>query len=281
VASSGKNPSQLTDDDIEIIDQVVVLCIAVMYFITRKYTAKQFAEKYILSLSSSKKTTSLFHLLLNATNKTSGKLYSPNELNKEIASALLYAEQKDTNDTNAPSSDQVNAYLGASHMTENLRILQALDAYENITNKKEIKHQDKRVVRDERGGKPSRYRITSKVENIKYLMNKPEACVLLRNRLVKLNVFYEYMKLVLTGLFYAAKKNKTIVKNVFRIVPPQNYPRDFTFIEVLSSINEDKFLNDVERATQSYIDYQKDIPEFWLIVNLFFPFLYRTDQLNH
>ncbi len=284
MASLGKNPSQLTDGDIEIIDQVVVICVAIMYIVTTKYTAKQFGDKYFLSLSRSKKATSLLHLLLNATNKTNGKLYSPNELNKEIARALLYAEQQVTNDTAAPSSDQVNAYLGSSHMTENLRFLEALGAYQNITNKKEIKHRDKKVVRDDRGGKPSRYRITTKVEYIKYLMNKPEACDLLRNRLFKLNIYYEYQKLVLTGLFYAAKKNKAFVKNVFGIILPQNLPRDFTtatieFIEVLSSISEDEFLNNVERGTQLFIDYQK--PEILLISNLFFPFLYRRDHLNH
>ena len=156
-------------------------------------------------------------------------------------------------------------------MTENLRLLEALGTYQNITNKKEIKRQDKRVVRDDRGGRPSRYRITTKVEYIKYLMNRLEACDLLRNRLFKLKVFYEYQKLVLTALFYAAKKNKTIVKNVLGILPPEILPRGFTFIEVLSSINEDEFLKDVERSTELFIDYQE--PEIWVILNLFFPFL--------
>ncbi|MGA8080383.1 MAG: hypothetical protein WB988_00850, partial [Candidatus Nitrosopolaris sp.] len=68
----------------------------------------------------------MMHLLLNATNKTNGKLYSPKELNKEIARVLT--EQQDANDTTAPSSDQVNGYLASSHMTENLRLLEALDA---------------------------------------------------------------------------------------------------------------------------------------------------------
>ncbi|MFY9795623.1 MAG: hypothetical protein WAM42_24835 [Candidatus Nitrosopolaris sp.] len=225
----------LTDDDREVIDQIVVICVAIMYFITTKYTAKQLGEKYILSFSSKKKNTSLMHLLLNATNKTNGKLYSPKELNKEIARVLT--EQQDANDTTAPSSDQVNGYLGSSHMTENLRLLEALDAYQNITNKKQIKHQDKGVVRDDRGGKPSRYRITTKVENIKNLMNKPEACDLLRNRLFKLKIFYEYQKLVITGLFYAAKKNKTIIKNLCRVFLPLGFENIVeTFINKLSSI---------------------------------------------
>lgn len=223
-----------------------------------------------------KKPPSLLHLLLNATNKTNGQLYSPEELNKEISKTLLYAEQHDANGTTYPLSNQVNSYLGSSHMTKNLRLLEALGAYQNITNKKEIKRQEKRMVRDDRGGRPSRYRVTTNVETIKYVMNKPEARDLLRNRLFKLNIFYEYLKLVLTGLFYAAKKNKTIIKNLFSVFLPPDFG---TIVETLSSINEDEFLNNVARATQMCIDYQKS--DIWFILKLFFPFLYREPVVEH
>jgi len=70
-----KNPSQLTDEDREIINQVVVVCAALMSVVIREYTPKQFAEKCILS--GSREKNSFLYLLLDSIIKTNDRLYRP------------------------------------------------------------------------------------------------------------------------------------------------------------------------------------------------------------
>lgn len=72
-----KNPSQLTDEDREIINQVVLICVAAMSTIKTKYTAKQFGEKFFSTRSKQKK--SLLYLLLNTTDRTADRLYRSEE----------------------------------------------------------------------------------------------------------------------------------------------------------------------------------------------------------
>jgi hypothetical protein len=115
-----KNPSRLTDEDIEIINQVVQICVARMSIVTTKYTAKQFGEKFFLS--SSKAKNSLMYLLFSATNKTTDRLYRSEELNKEQSKAMLDNEQQDSTDVTTLVDDRLDQYIRSSHMTENLKI---------------------------------------------------------------------------------------------------------------------------------------------------------------
>jgi hypothetical protein len=169
-------------------------------------------------------------------------------------------------------------------MTENLKILEALGAYQNITDKKEIRRQENRQrprkgttsdnPHDDRGGKPSRYKITANVETIKNAMAKPDVVNLLRNRLVTLRIFYEYQKVVVFALYYALRKNETGVIDFCRIFYPQEYIQgsEFrTFIERFSSINETQLISIAPILTQSAIDNQRF--DKWFIYKLFIPFL--------
>jgi hypothetical protein len=244
-----KNPSQLTDEDREIINQVVVICVAMMFIATTKYTAKQFAKKFFLS--SSKEKNSLLYLLLNTTNKTTDRLYRSEELRKEISRAMLDGKQQGSSDVTTLVNDRLNHYIRSSHMTESLKILEALGAYQNIIDKKEIRHQEKRhrpgkrkasdKPYNDRGGRPSRYKITANVERIKNAMAMPDAVNLLRNRLLLLRIFYEYQKFMIFVLFYALRKNKKAVIDLYRIIYPPEYIQgsEFrTFIGGFSSIDE-------------------------------------------
>jgi hypothetical protein len=282
VVEGRKNPSQLTDEDREIINQVVQICVARMSIVTTKYTARQFGEKFYLS--SSKAKNSLMYLLFSATNKTTDRLYRSEELNKEISKAMLDNEQQDSTDVTTLIDDRLDHYIRSSHMTENLKILEALGAYKNITDKKEIRRQERRHSpgkrkasdnpHDDRGGKPSRYKITANVETIKNAMAKPDVVNLLRNRLVMLRIFYEYQKFVVFALYYALRKNETGVIDFCRIFYPPEYIQgsEFrTFIERFSSINETQLISIAPILTQSAIDNQRF--DMWFIYKLFFPFL--------
>lgn len=83
---------------------------------------------------------------------------------------MLDGKEQGSSDVTILVDDRLDQYIRSSHMTENLRILEALGAYENITDKKKIKHSEKRSTPgrskdsdkpfNDRGGRPSRYKIT-------------------------------------------------------------------------------------------------------------------------
>ena len=221
--------------------------------------------------------------LFSATNKTTDRLYRSEELNKEQSKAMLDNEQQDSTDVTTLVDDRLDHYIRSSHMTENLKILEALGAYQNITDNKVIRRQEKRhspgkrktsdTPHDDRGGKPSRYKITANVETIKNAMAKPDVVNLLRNRLVMLRIFYEYQKFVVFALYYALRKNETGVIDFCRIFYPPEYIQgsEFrTFIETFSSINETQLISIAPILTQSAIDNQRF--DMWFIYKLFFPF---------
>jgi hypothetical protein len=167
-------------------------------------------------------------------------------------------------------------------MTEILRNLEALGAYENITDKKKIKRSEKRRTPgrskgsdkpfNDRGGRPSRYKITANIEKIKNVMDKPDAINLLRNRMLNLRIFYEFQKFVIFALYYALRKNKTAVIDWYRIILPPEYVQGSEFrtlIERFSSMNETQLLNLASALTKSAVENQRF--DMWFIYKLFLP----------
>jgi hypothetical protein len=197
---------------------------------------------------------------------------------------MLDNEQQDSPDVTKLVDDRLDQYIRSSHMTENLKFLEALGAYQNITDKKEIRRQEKRHSpgkrhasdnpHDDRGGKPSRYKLTANVETIKNAMAKPDAVNLLRNRLVTLRIFNEYQKFIVFALYYALRKNKRDVIDFYRILYPPEYIQGSEFrtlVERFSSINETQLISIAPMLTQSAIDNQRF--DMWFIYKLFFPLL--------
>lgn len=261
-----KNSSQLTDEDREIINQVVVVCAALFSVVIREYSPKQFAEKCILSSSREKK--SCVYLLLDSINKMNNRLYRPDEINKDLSETLLNAEE------HCDDILSIRKYLSSSHMSENLRLLSVLGIYDNITDKGEIRRLEKGKAVDVRGGKLSRFKITADVENIKSLISNPEACELLKKKLSQLKVFQKYQKLVFTSLFYSLKKDKTTILNWLRILMPSRFVEGeefVTLIERLSSIDENQLVNIKDSFIHQIIENQE--LDKWFIFKLFYPFL--------
>jgi hypothetical protein len=274
-----KNPSQLTDSDVEVITQATMVCVAIISIAMTRYTSKQFGETILLQLARSKQRHSLLYQFLNATNLSSERSYTPLEFNQKIARVFLDSQQRDDTDTNREKH-----YLRSSQTTENLRTLEALGVYRNIIDKKEIskrkgiygvgRRRAGNKSYNERGGRPSGDNITLNVERIKNTMAKPEACDLLMGRLLKLRLFHRFHKYVLTALYYALRKDR-MVKNVLRI--GQGAIHEYSeesinrFIDGLSSVDEGELSKTAQLVVDKSICYQKF--DAWTMCQLFFPFL--------
>ena len=83
---NAKNPSQLTDEDVGIVDELYVGCVAVMLHIIQKYrTPKRYVQEFMLKTIASDKKFAIGRIMINSfTQKYDGQL-SPKKINKDLA----------------------------------------------------------------------------------------------------------------------------------------------------------------------------------------------------
>jgi hypothetical protein len=236
MAERAKNPTQLTEQEEHIIDQIILRWGAAYAYITTKYhTPKELGEKFI-SLTKSKKKIATIYSFFNAKNTEANQLITSSGLNKELAKVMLdNSQQQDPTDitTSVEGVSELDAYINSTDMTKILKTLEIAGFYLNIKGKNEVRRQsrkgrsgrpktlDKNNVK--LGGRPSVYKITEKIEKLKAIMLKPEACDRVRKSLIESGLIYSYQKFCLQALYHAAKNDKSIAERFFRIYMPADF----------------------------------------------------------
>jgi hypothetical protein len=217
-----KNPAQLTEEEKDMIDQIILITGAVFTYITTK-NPKDVGENWILSTKSKKRVAGSY-LLLNTRNIDVSQVVTPANLNKELAKNILdNANVKDPTDltTHVEDSDETNT---------------------------------------KPSGRPSVYRITQKVEQLKALMSKPEACDRIRKALVESGLIYKYLKFLLQTLYYAAREDRSVADKLFRAFAP-DITKDSQIKESLEKFwgldesDLDKVADEVVISTETYLRY--------------------------
>jgi hypothetical protein len=230
MAKRAKNSAQLTEEEKHMIDQIIVITGAVFASIITK-SPKDFAEN-LISSTKSKKRIAASYLVLNSRNIEVSEVVTPTTLNRELAKTMLDdASIKDPTDitTDWVGITQNYDYINATDMTEILHCLVAGNIYQNIIGKNEVRRLSRKGQRGrpkesetntKPSGRPSVYKITQKVEKLKALMSKPEACDRIRKALVETRLVYKYLKLLLQALYYAAKQDRSVADKLFRAFFP-------------------------------------------------------------
>jgi hypothetical protein len=266
-----KNPSQLTQEEEDMIDQVLLRWGIIYAYIKTKYrTPKKLAEK-LISLSNSRKQITGILSLLNTKDRKADQVITASSLNKEVAKVMLDDDTslQDPTDitTSVEAASDLESYINSTDRTKILKMLEHAGIYLNIKGKKEVRRQSRKSRRgrptasdktyEKSGGYPSIYKMTEKVKKLKELSLKPEACNRVRKTLVKSELAYNFEKFVLQALYYAAKKDTNVLKQMFRIHMPAEFIKSTqfeTFQERFLSIEESKLEKKVAEGARISVE---------------------------
>jgi hypothetical protein len=230
VRKRAKNPAQLTEEERDMIDQIIYITVAIFASITTK--GPKDIAKNLISNAKPKKRIAAIYLLLNSRNIEVNQVLNPAILNSELGKAMLDGTNiKDPTDitTDGVSTTKNYAYINSTNMTEILQCLTMGNIYQNITGKNEVrrlsrKRQRGRPKESETNtkllGRPSVYKITQKVEKLKALISKPEASDRIRKALVETQLVYKYLKFLLQAAYYVARQDKSVADKLFRALAP-------------------------------------------------------------
>jgi hypothetical protein len=246
-----KNPAQLTEQEKDIVDQVILKWGAAhAYMISIYPTPKGFAQFLISTVNTKKGITTLYLAAVNSRRMEIGRALSPADLNKLIATIMLDKTVSDTTDmtTNVVRAHDIDTYINSTDMTKILHRLASAGVYQNIEGKDEVRRQSRRIQkgRPEKSdktptkplGRPSVYKLSERVEKLRALMSKPEASDRLRKALNRLA--YENKKFILQAMYYAARDDKSAVEKLFRVVnhDPIKIPKLKEFLELFCASDE-------------------------------------------
>jgi hypothetical protein len=100
VVKNAKYQAQnLTDEDKEILYQVVFKYAMLFYNLTQKYASpKEYAKKEILKIIQSDKDIATLYTLIYAKNYSPGYLFKPGEINQKLANDMRNSIQQDYRD---------------------------------------------------------------------------------------------------------------------------------------------------------------------------------------
>jgi len=101
--------------------------------------------------------------------------------------------------------------------------------FENIRGKKEIESQFRMSRRGHRkmgfeprtGGRPSVNKFTQRFETIIRVMTKPEACDLLRKKLLRLRLTYEFERFNIMAFLHLMKMDAGAIEKLLRLITPR------------------------------------------------------------
>lgn len=174
--------SELTGEDIEILDRIIIKYAVKFYAIMKKYTnAMQYAKKILKDLSSGSDVAGLFTLAY-AKNDSVDRMYKPVELNQRLANDLRNIIEQDYDQ--AEGGREVSILLHRRDLRERvLKRLETLGVFMHLEGKQEIKRHEHKVRTrrkksagnqngDDRGGYPSAYMMTKDFVKIRKTIEK-------------------------------------------------------------------------------------------------------------
>ena len=141
---------------------------------------------------------------------SSNQIFSPNDLNKKLADAIL------------GSAKECETLLPSYDMSEVLQISVDAGLFHNIHDKKEIK---KLLPKQKKGaeykdskreGRYSFYRITDDLERFNRVISNPKAIALIRNKLKRCGLLQKFYEIMALAFLYAVKEGDLSFEQLLR-----------------------------------------------------------------
>jgi hypothetical protein len=211
--------SELTGEDIEILDQIIIKYAVKSYAIMKKYTnAMQYAKKILKDLSSASDVAGLFTLAY-AKNDSVDRMYKPVELNQRLANDLRNIIEREY-EYEAQGGREVSILLHRRDLRERvLKRLETLGVFMHLEGKQEIKRHEHKVRTprkkgagnqngDDGGGYPSAYMMTKDFLKIRKTIEKTAAVEYIHAKLISSGLALILTKHILLAFLHAAKMDK-------------------------------------------------------------------------
>jgi hypothetical protein len=227
----GKNYAQLTVEDKETINQILIICGAQLSKLIDSHPDPKRYSKKVLKYIQSKKNIAFVLLFLNLKNMEFSRPYTSNELNKKLAKDIGYNTEQQTIIADFKNElDNNKRYLKPSTMSKALKTLQQEGLLLNIRGKREAKHirslRGKRKSKEystfARGGYISYHELSLDVDRLKKVMSKPKAVEVIHNSLKKSGWLHKYLKLLIKDSFYIVRNSKEQDNSMYELVKGAN-----------------------------------------------------------
>jgi hypothetical protein len=214
---------KLTEEDIDILDQVFLKYAVKYYALTQQYpNPKKYAEKISKTVKSEKDFAPLYTIAY-LKNAPYDHLFKPSELNQRLANDMQQSYINITTEMEDYLS-QNKRLLRPRFLREN--VLQKLEEdgiLLRLEGKKELRSYQRLLQRpgkkpsnrptyNARGGKPSAYKVSEEVEKLKKVMARPEALDYLCDKVIKSGLAYKLAKFNFLAFLHTAKMNKKFVE---------------------------------------------------------------------
>ena len=184
-----KYPSQtLTNDDIQILDQIIIKYAVKFYALIQKYpNPKKYAERVIRSKMLSDTNIAFLYAITYVRNYPSDYIYKPGQLNEKLANDIRNTITESYPTLDLEDNNQFKGFLNPRDLRERvLKKLEKEDIFIHLEGKNKIRSQENKMHRPGRksssdevhngtGGKQSAYIITDEVEKLKKAIESPEA----------------------------------------------------------------------------------------------------------
>ena len=229
-----KYPAQkLTDDDKEILEQVVFKYAVEFYALTEKYPdAKKYAEKVILKRMHSNTNIAAIYTIIYARNYPSDYEFRPGQINERLANDIRRTIPKDfMKFKSRDNEDHFKRFLRPPDLRERvLKKLENMGIFNHFEGKEEIKRQghhkthrpgkkgsSDEVRGNDRGGKQSAYKVTEEVKKLKKAMEKPGVIDFLYEKLIKTGLAHKLAKFKMCACLHAAKIDEAVLHKLMGI----------------------------------------------------------------
>jgi hypothetical protein len=232
VIEKTKNPSQLTEEDKSIIDQIYVRAIVSFREIMTKYrTPLEYVQKYVLKTIRSDKKFAVGRITVNSHTQKYDRPLSPGRLNEGLLKESKHFRLVD-------DEHAFDGFLHPRDMSGVIDILEEEGVLVRIVGKKEIRsrtgarrgpgrsgHKNSPESPRRTGGRPTACTTTEMVEKIKGVMSKQEARDLLRKKLLTMSLTYKFERFMLMVFIHTVKVDIEVAEKLLRLAaPPENLP---------------------------------------------------------
>lgn len=211
---SVKNSSQLTDEQSQIVNGIIVTVSARLYYLLRELdNPEDYAKKFLRS-ASAKEFRSLTYMAANFTNLCGpNKGFFPSDLNQQLATVL---------------AEESTQYLKGPALRKILKLLEGEGILFNTKGKENIKHDLGRNFNKQqkgayyssakREGRYSHYKVTNDVQKLLDVMSNPTAIQIIHSTLKNSGLLTKVLEkffFVSVHLFTICNNSKTAENSLF------------------------------------------------------------------
>jgi hypothetical protein len=250
VVEKTKNPSELTEEDNSIIEQIYVQALVTFHDIITKYrTPLEYVQKYVLKTLKSDKKFAVGRVTVNSFTQKYDRPPSPGRLNEDLAKEAKHFLLE------GDDAYAFDKFLHPRDMSGVIDILEEGGVLVRIVGKKEISsrtgvrrrpgrigHENSSESSRRTGGRPTACTTTEMVEKVKRVMSKQEARDLLRKKLLKMSLTYKFERFMIMVAFHTVKIDVEVAEKMLRLVAPQeNLPQlveSRPSIQLISSLDD-------------------------------------------